>query len=64
MLASQVDDAEDAVFRDDLRVIARDARIRDDQVFIDFSSHAERTVIEVDDALLVPLDKHKRGKHA
>jgi hypothetical protein len=64
MLAAQVDDAEHTVFRDDLGVIPGDTRVRDHQIFINLSAHAERTVVEIDNPLFVPLDKNKGGEYS
>jgi hypothetical protein len=43
-------------------MVAGDARVRDHQILVHLSSYAERTVIKIDDTLLVPLDKHERGE--
>ena len=64
VLAALVDDAEDSVFGHDQRMVPGDARVGDDQIFVDFSSYTKRTVIEVNDTLLISLDKHKCGKYS
>ncbi len=46
-----------------LRVVARYARVGDDEVFINLATHAERRAVEHDIFLIVALDKHQRGKH-
>jgi hypothetical protein len=43
-------------------VIPGDTRVRDHQIFIDLSAHAERTVVEIDNPLFVSLDKHQGGE--
>src|SRR5581483_354822 len=44
VLAALVDDPEGAILRHDLGMVARDARISDDQVFIDLPPNTKRTM--------------------
>ena len=45
-------------------MIARHTRIRDNQILIDFSPHAEGTMVEIDVALLVALDEDQDGEYS
>src|SRR5215470_17086374 len=62
MLAALIEHIELAVFRRDESMITRDARIGDYQVFVYSASDAERTVVEIDGALLVSLHENQRGE--
>ena len=64
VLAALVHDAELPVFGGDQSVVAGDARIGDHQILIDFASHGERSVVEIDGALVVPLHEHQGGKYS
>ena len=64
MLAALVDDAELAVFGGDQGVVAGDARVGDDQVLVHLAAHRERSVVEVDGALVVPLHENQGGKNS
>ncbi len=63
VLAAQIDEEEFLPLLHDLRVVARDARVGDHQIFIDFPSHRERRAVQDDVLLLAALHKHKGGKH-
>ena len=63
VLAAQIDEEEFLPVLHDLRVVARDPRVRDHQIFIDFPSHRERRAVQDDVLLLATLHKHKGGKH-
>ena len=63
VLAALVDDAELSVFRGDQSMVAGDARVGDDQILIDLATHGERSVVEVDGALVVPLHEHQGGEN-
>ena len=63
MLAALVDDAKLPVFGGDQSMVAGDARIGDHQVLINLASDGERSVVEIDGALVVPLHEHQGGKN-
>src|SRR5581483_9133011 len=64
VLAALVDDPEGAILRHDLGMVARDARISDDQVFIDLPPNTKRTMDERNRALFAALHQDERGRHA
>src|SRR5438309_9836388 len=45
-------------------MVARDARIGNDQVLVDLSPHRERRAVQDDVFLLAPLHKYEGGKHS
>ena len=63
VLAAQIDQEEFLSVLHDLRVVARDARVRNHQIFIDFPSNCERSAVQDDVLLLATLHKDKGGKH-
>src|SRR5580658_7495334 len=63
MLASLIDQVEVVAFQHNLRVVAGDARVGNDEVLINLASHVERRTVQHDIFLIVALDKHQRGKH-
>jgi hypothetical protein len=63
VLAAQVDQKELLSFLLDLRVVARNPWICDDQILINLSSNGEGGAVQDDILLLTPLHKDKGGKH-
>ena len=45
-------------------MIARHTRIRDNQILINFSPHAEGTMVEINVALLIALDEDQDGEYS
>lgn len=62
VLAALVYHAELPIFRNDHGVVARNPRVRNDQILVDFSAHAEGTVVKLDDSLLISLHIDQGGK--
>jgi hypothetical protein len=48
---------------DDQGMIAGNPRVSDDQVFVNFASDAERSVIEIERPLLAALDENQAGEN-
>src|SRR5581483_8534542 len=62
VLAANIDDDVIAAFGNDLGMVARHARIGDDEILISFTAYAERRVIERGDLLLASDNHHKFGE--
>ena len=63
VLAAQVDQEKILSLLHDLGVVARDARVGDDQVFINLAADVERRAVQDNVLLLGSLYEDKRGKH-
>src|SRR5262249_13107905 len=62
VLAALIFDEKLAVFGNDERMVAGDARIGDRQVFLHFAADRERRVVKVESALLVAVDEDQTGE--
>src|SRR5579871_20991 len=62
VLAALIDKKKSALFEHDESVIARHARIGDDQILIDLAPHAEGRAVQDDILLFISLDQYQRGK--
>ena len=64
VLASLIDQKELAALQFDLRVVARDARVGDHQVFVHLAADGEGGPVENNILLFISLHKHERGEDA
>src|SRR5215469_4121399 len=62
VLAALILDVELAVLRSNQRMVARDPRVGDRQVFLHFPTDSERTVIQIQRALFRSLNKNQAGE--
>src|SRR5215469_10089404 len=62
VLAALILDVELAALRSIQRMVARDPRIRDRQVFLHFPADGERAVIQIQRALLGSLNENQAGE--
>ena len=62
MLAALVDDVETSIFGNDDCVIARNARVGNDEILINLATDGERAVVEIDGLLFIALHEHQGGK--
>ncbi|HVI07570.1 MAG TPA: glycosyltransferase family 87 protein [Candidatus Binatia bacterium] len=59
MLAALIDKKKSPFLEDDLGMVARHARVGDDQVFIDLASYTKRSAVEHNIALLIALHQNQ-----
>src|SRR5208282_2024034 len=64
VLAAEVDQEKVLTLLHDLGMVAGDARVGDDQVFVDFAANIERGAIESDVPLLAALHEDQCGKYS
>ena len=64
VLAALVHYAELPVFRGDHSMVAGDARIGNDEIFVHFAPHGKWAMVEIDRPLLVALHKYQGWKKA